>query len=111
MRPIKFIVFGGNIYFGNVAFHKDLIPKNAPRFNKVAGGGIIEIFRDDKVVGLAGQSYDFGPADKQAIKTILSQQDKLIDFLFNLEMVVESRDNEPIELKGYKIIIYGDEIN
>lgn len=111
MRPIKFIVFGGNIYFGNVAFHKDLIPKNAPRFNKVAGGGVIEVSHEDKIIVLGGQSYDFGPADKQAIKTILSQQDKLIDFLFNLEMVVESREGSAITLDDYQINIYGDEIN
>lgn len=52
----KFIISGGNLKIGNVAFHSDL----AINHKETVGGGYWELDEDAGVMYLFGRSVDFG---------------------------------------------------
>ena len=103
----KFIVFSGQILFGLVGYHFQLIPKTVNRFQKVAGGGKIIVDDDDKVISFEGNSIDYGYPDKEAVIAIFEKDRE--DIINSLEMLNEMHGKSD-NLKDYKVYIYIKEV-
>lgn len=64
----KFIITnGGELRFGDVHLHKDLLPWGA---SDCLGGGLWKINAGGMGIGLYGRSFDFGPADFNLVHSI-----------------------------------------
>lgn len=68
---VKFIVAGGQIYFGDedydCDYHKNIVKKNKLSSFSVEGGGIADL--DAKVI--YGTSYGFGSYDTATVQKLL----------------------------------------
>lgn len=64
----KFIVTKeGELIFGDVHLHKDLIPWGG---DECLGGGLWKINAGGMSIDLYGRSFDFGPAELDKVKSI-----------------------------------------
>lgn len=64
----KFIITnGGELRFGDVHLHKDLLPWGA---SDCLGGGLWKINAGGMGIDLYGRSFDFGPADFNLVHSI-----------------------------------------
>ena len=104
----KFIIFGGKLLFDpTCAYHRELVPKNANKYQRIAGGGFLTIDNDNQKIIIEGESYDFGMANPDAARIIF--RNNCEDIINTLEMINETR-GETDNLKNYKIYIYGEEV-
>ena len=104
----KFIIFGGKLLFDpTCAYHRELVPKNTAKYQRVAGGGVITIDNENGKIIIEGESYDFGMASPDAVRMIFRKDHE--DIINTLEMINETR-GETDDLKNYKIYIYGKEV-
>lgn len=74
MKYKKFIIYNGYILAGTVNFHRDLLPPNFD-ISKVYGGGLFTINNDEII--LYDKSYEFGRYDKDIIKLIPFENNRL----------------------------------
>jgi hypothetical protein len=70
MRPIKFLLYGDKILIGRVNLHKYLLPHQLEEGKPIRGGGIANVDHKNKIVVLSGQSYDFGPFDRNIVEEL-----------------------------------------
>ena len=63
----KFTIYDNEVLIGVVNYHKDLLPKGYDP-DKVAGGGMWDSLPEKKEITFFGQSFDFGPFDREALK-------------------------------------------
>lgn len=64
MKANKFILIDGELIFGNVEFHLELIPKSKANTVRPSGGGRFFWNQKTDVVLIYGNSSDFGSVSK-----------------------------------------------
>jgi hypothetical protein len=83
----KFIINDGDLIFGNVDFHENLIPKDMER-SKTVGGGYW--YKSSKTIYFYGSSFDFGKATKEQFDAaIKSPSIEKIKIIFSTEESLE----------------------
>ena len=73
----KFIVEGNNLIIGKVTYHKDLVTDKT----QVKGGGFWNWNKDKKEFILSGDSYDFGRATAEDIKSCIDAGNVFFSFI------------------------------
>ena len=69
LRPIKFIIYQGELLIARVDFHRELLPEEYSK-GDVKGGGFAIVNSEERTLEVSGKSEEFGYYDQDLINSV-----------------------------------------